>query len=345
METVPTVLKDSKSLVQLLEDTVIPDENCWLITADVESLYTNIPTREGIEYMKQFLSNCELPTAKVTLFIRLLTLVLENNYLQFLEEYYKQIDGTAMGTPVAVVFANIFMYMLEKHVIEHFKDHIFLYKRFLDDLLMILKESAPVETILSSFNSMHPQIKMNFQVSKSEAEFLDLRIFKGPRFYSSGILDLQVHQKMLNLYLYIPYCSYHTKHTKIGFITTELQRYVRNTSSFAKCLEIRKRFFLRLRARGYPPKFLQWCFRKVSYNQRHDLLQPKANKAPDNSRPLVFLTSLNPLSNVLPIKSILNHQHWGTIEQDQSLKAIFPSRPIIGYKRERNLKELICKGV
>ena len=40
----PTVLRDSGELIQLLENTVLPDGDCFLVTADVASLYPNVDT-------------------------------------------------------------------------------------------------------------------------------------------------------------------------------------------------------------------------------------------------------------------------------------------------------------
>jgi len=45
---VPTVLRDSSELIQLLENTVLPESNCFLVTADVVSLYPNVDTKKTL---------------------------------------------------------------------------------------------------------------------------------------------------------------------------------------------------------------------------------------------------------------------------------------------------------
>ena len=54
---------------------------------------------------------------KITLvryiYVELLEWVLTNNFIVFGDTYWLQIKGTAMGTPVAVTFANIYLGMLE----------------------------------------------------------------------------------------------------------------------------------------------------------------------------------------------------------------------------------------
>jgi hypothetical protein len=56
---IPTVIKDSKSFVNMIESLYIDNEHfidCVLLVADISSLYTMIPTDEGIAMMRRFLN-------------------------------------------------------------------------------------------------------------------------------------------------------------------------------------------------------------------------------------------------------------------------------------------------
>jgi len=44
----PTVLRNSSELIQLFENTVLPKFNCFLVTADVVSLYPNVDTKKAL---------------------------------------------------------------------------------------------------------------------------------------------------------------------------------------------------------------------------------------------------------------------------------------------------------
>ena len=44
----PTVLRDSGELIQLFEYTVLPTTDCFLVTADVVSLYPNVDTKKAL---------------------------------------------------------------------------------------------------------------------------------------------------------------------------------------------------------------------------------------------------------------------------------------------------------
>ena len=55
-----------------------------------------------------------------TLLKKLILLVLKSNIFRFNEKLYKQIKGTAMGTPMAVNYANIFLEKLELKMLDDY---------------------------------------------------------------------------------------------------------------------------------------------------------------------------------------------------------------------------------
>jgi hypothetical protein len=201
--------------------------------------------------------------------------------------------------------------------------------------------------------------------SESEAAFLDLRIHKGDRFAASGVFDLSVHQKKMNLYLYIPYNSFHTDAMKRGFIQTELMRYIRNCSDRTEYARIKNLFYQRLRDRGYPHEFLQPIFRNIFYADRRYFLHPAASlhehpllqSRPPLSQclqrrlsrlqvtqlwssdrrpvglPPVFIIPYSPVSRLLPTRSLLS-RHWDTLLAALSHAA---PRPIIAYQSHASL--------
>lgn len=119
------------------------NENTILISADITSLYTNIPHKEGIEACIYFIEKyrSELPkfVPNKTILHTLFLFVLENNYFEFDKQIYKQLFGTAMGTKMAPPYANLFLGYLEEKQIYHSKhfNNITKYLRFLDDIFII----------------------------------------------------------------------------------------------------------------------------------------------------------------------------------------------------------------
>jgi hypothetical protein len=264
---------------------------------------------------------------------------MDNNYFQFKGEFYHQVKGTAMGTPVAPVFANIFMFILERKILQKYGNQIVYYRRYLDDILLCV--NGDVDAIKTSLSNMEKFIKLDFNISDKTATFLDLIIFKGERFKKNGILDLKVHQKQLNKYLYIPYTSYHTENSKLGFIITELQRYARNSSSRRDFIDIKKLFWTRLRARGFPSHLLTTQFKKVRYDERHLFIygkKPGPQQGTSNTQaahPVVyFTTTFNPLVKAINVKKLLT----------EYLPSTITFKPRVGFKVAKNLFKILCKN-
>ena len=66
-----------------------------------------------------------------------MNLILKNNVFEFNEQFYLQIQGTAMGTKMAPAYANLFMGKLEEYLINLAPNHIHTWKRFIDDIFII----------------------------------------------------------------------------------------------------------------------------------------------------------------------------------------------------------------
>ena len=68
---------------------------------------------------------------------QMLKFILENNYFTFDNKFYLQVHGTAMGTPFAPNYANIFMAKIENQILNN-EQQIYktplLWKRFIEKL-------------------------------------------------------------------------------------------------------------------------------------------------------------------------------------------------------------------
>ncbi|XP_073228411.1 uncharacterized protein [Porites lutea] len=149
----PTVLRDSGELIQLLENTVLPDGDCFLVTANVASFYPNVDTKKALIALDLLLREAGAP--ETPLLIQLARLVFENNYLssEFCPDIFHQKFGIAMGTPFSVTVANAFMYHHEKDIVDHYSQYLILYKRFIDDIFAIW--CGPKDTLLEFLGALN----------------------------------------------------------------------------------------------------------------------------------------------------------------------------------------------
>jgi hypothetical protein len=101
-------------------------------------MYTNIDTRLGIAYTRDFISTHidKLPTTYPSnLFIQILIIVMKFNVFTFVDSYWLQLAGTAMGTPTACSYATVSFGHYENSIIlTEFNSNLIYYKRYIDDI-------------------------------------------------------------------------------------------------------------------------------------------------------------------------------------------------------------------
>ena len=363
VQMIPTVIKDSKTFVNMIESFRIEHrhkDECILMVADIASLYPNIPTDDGIIKMRRFLNRDvnrrmlrqQYPDESVNIntvidiIITSLTIVLRNNYIEFDGQTYIQVNGTAMGQSCAVVYANVYVYELEADTVSAcMQSNIMLmYARFIDDVFAVISHTSHTSHVITTLNGLHPSIQFNCVTSSTEVEFLDTVIYKGDRYRDKNILDTRVHQKLINKYLYIPYSSFHTYHNKVGWIKAELIRYIRNTSSFDRYLELKRLFYRRLRDRGYSPSFLRAVMHAVTYSDRSKMLAASIKtQSTKRDAPLCFISTLHPCVTHEQLVRALT-ANWKLLARDPELRSVLGDRPIVGYKRSANLQNVLVRS-
>ena len=101
-----------------------------------------------------------------------------------------------MGHSYCVHYSNIFMAEWEFKAVTTFHLKPLAWFRFIDDIFTIW--SFSIETFMSFFNHLNNtsiHIKLTFELSHESLNFLDVTVFKGPRFAVKNILDTKVYFK------------------------------------------------------------------------------------------------------------------------------------------------------
>ena len=124
-------------------------------------------------------------------------LILTENSFKFTDKHYLQTHGVVMGSKMAVAFSVIFVAHVEKQLINASPCKPFDWKRFIYDMFSVwtLPETDINNFIDFAANSFHATIKFSLEPSSKKIVFLDTKVFKGPRFIQSKILDVQTHFK------------------------------------------------------------------------------------------------------------------------------------------------------
>jgi peptide-methionine (R)-S-oxide reductase len=333
----PSYLKDTKHLLQLIENHPHLPKNATLCTADVTSLYTNIPHDEGISVILEALKTHKhlLPmhTPNNTIIKTFLHFILKENHFDFLDKHYLQTQGTAMGTKMAPPYANIFMAQIEQQIKHNYNQHISLWKRFIDDIFFIWQGShKSLEQFTQHSNTHHDSIKFTFEHSQSEIHFLDTRIYID----KSRKLQTNIYRKPTDKNLILHFSSHHPLHLKRNIVYTQALRYKRIISSPHNLtieLKTLKKIFL---ARGYPQRLIEQQINKAKLIPRALLLTDTIKQPPPKKT--LFKIPYHPDSSTL--KKRIRHT-WHNTLTDPPLRKLWPSPPTFLDHTNRNLKDLL----
>lgn len=345
------ILRDSLDLINTLEHDMElkyklsqAKENIWLISADVEALYPNINTNRGIMRLTRMLQEKGHATPDRRAFIgKALNLVLKQNFVQFQNRVFKQVNGTAMGTPLGPQYANLFMLSLEEETVSKWMtEGLALYKRFIDDIFAIfIGTEAKALEFIQELNSLDPDIKLTHSLSQESVNFLDITILADKRLTKEGRLSTKVYQKELNEYLYVPFHSYHTDKQKSGFIKGECIRYIRNSSSKKDYEALVKLFKQRLLKRGYPINIIDKGIAGADYKERATYLKIKPKDK--STVPLIFKIQHNPRVNHQSLRKELN-QLAIDLGQVDKLPGSLTGHITICYKLPKRLHAQVLKA-
>ena len=330
-------LADSAQLIRAIENSRFPS-SCSFATEDIKAMYPSIPVASGIEKFKAFLEEHGSGRFQIDHIVNALNLILRRSVFEFDNRWFLQIVGTAMGTPVACLFANIYVFMTERRLVQNAKANgtLLLYKRLVDDIVAVFTCAQANRAFWDDWNQLDDALELSGHISNQEIVMLDLRIYKGPRFYTTGILDISLYQKPYNRYAYIPGNSHHPKASKVAWMNAELTRFVRNNSDFNAYLKDRDNFTQRLLARNYPPQWIINACRKVKYNDRTEFLTPREAKrrGPQPQNP-VFVATYTPQWKHANIGTVCN-TYWKRFTEN-SQKNWPLAKPVIAFKSTPNL--------
>ena len=130
-------LIDTDDFILKLSDLYLP-RHCYLFTLDVKSLYTNIPINEGIDTVKLFFERFPDPKRPDQHLLDLMRICLCNHEFMFNNNRYLQRWGTAMGTPFAPNYANLYLSEWENLCYLNYCTTPYFWVRYIDDIFGIL---------------------------------------------------------------------------------------------------------------------------------------------------------------------------------------------------------------
>lgn len=320
LEHFPWVVSSSKDVIQKIEQVRVTDTTpVWIMTGDVTSFYTNIPPKHcanviaGAWKLYKHTSSITHTTIR-----RMVRFVMDNNFLQYRGQTFRQVSGLAMGTSCAPVLANIYAAYFERKARVVHRDGVLLYVRYIDDILCFFQGTKEELDAFTQEFSLG-DLEIRWSISRLRKEFLDIELILGKQQLGLRVCHTRLFRKELNRHLYIPWSSAHPLHVKKGFVKAELTRFAIICSLPEYFAEARLEFYGNLRRRGYPVQTLREWFQQVQYDDRPTLLLPKVKT---EVAPLMLSGHYNPVWEYVDVKEVLSAARlfWTREELPEALR-------------------------
>ena len=209
--------KDSFEFASFISKLHPNSNDDYMVSFDVVSLFTNVPLSETIDLCCSIWNDNSSKHANldVVAFRKLLSFATSNVHFMFNNNWYKQVDGVAMGSPLAPTMASVFLSSLESKYSLFTHEKPLVYKRYVDDVFLIFKHRDHVQNFLNFVNSLHGNIKFTCEEEKtSSIPFLDLLIKR----YNNESYNTEIYRKTTDTGLYTSpnsFCDFKYKRNMI----------------------------------------------------------------------------------------------------------------------------------
>ena len=252
-------LKDSFKFSSIINQQ---NHHLFMASLDVDSLFTNVPLDETIEIVinKVYGRKRKIDDIRKCDFREMLKIATKGSIFYFNGDYYRQVDGVAMGSPLGPALANIF---LSHHEVNWLKRCPSMYspqfyKRYVDDIFVLMRNKEDLLSFLDYMNTKHRNMSFTYELEEdSSLSFLDIHVYR-----SNNCFETSIHRKSTFSGVYLHFRSFMPPEYKLGLISTLLYRCFTLVSCYEKFhLEVVKLKEI-INKNGYPMRVIDSCIKK-----------------------------------------------------------------------------------
>ena len=331
-ERLPSHIRDTTDFIQRMKVLGKLPVECYLVTLDVSSLYTNIDIDEGLTVVQEELTKTNLVKPSAKTLTCLLEKVLRLNNFTFNDEHFIQIKGTAMGTRVAPNFAHVYMGRFEENFVykTEWSNYVIIWVRFIDDIFLIWKgDIDSLKEFIDHLNNARPSIKFTHEISTNSVNFLDTTVLKDRQ----GDISTDVYQKPTDTHPYLYWTSAHPPHLKQTIPYSQalrLRRICSSTDTLKKRIVEYADFFV---ACGYQRTKVLREMQKVLTLTQEECLRTRERESTDR---IPLVTTFNPHTTFI---AEIARRNWNFLQSKERLARIFNKPSLVAYRRPTSLRD------
>ena len=156
-------VKNSAEFAQKIRETHVEEETT-MVSFDVVSLFMKVPLDDALECISNLLAKDESLEKRTNIppdtICQLTETCLRATYFMFEDQFFEQIEGAAMGSPLSPIVVNLYMESFERRALSSAKVTPTMWRRYVDDTFVLWPHSAEqLEEFHMHLNQQHPQIQ------------------------------------------------------------------------------------------------------------------------------------------------------------------------------------------
>ena len=218
-------LQNTKDFIQQIRDVKLQQDET-IISYDVKALFTSVPIQPVLNIIKNRLEKDQQLQQRTSMSVSQITSLLEycfrSTYFVFQGEYYEQLEGAAMGSPLSPIIANMYKEEFEIRALSTSPNPSpTLWKRFVDDTFVVI-QTAHKDEFFHHINSLEDSIQFTVEDIQADGSlpFLDVLVTPQP----DGTLSTSVYRKPTHTNQYLQWDSHHSIAAKYSVISTLYHR-------------------------------------------------------------------------------------------------------------------------
>ncbi|XP_062703673.1 uncharacterized protein LOC134286115 [Aedes albopictus] len=211
---------DSNTFCEHVNQLTIPPDHV-LVSFDAVSLFTNV-TKEVVihDIISMWDEIRENTNINLDLFLEIVDFCVGASCFCFRQKFYVQISGTAMGSPLSPILADIVMENLLRRAITAANILPEYIRKYVDDLFLVLHKDQ-VNAVLATFNSQNPRILFTCEVEENgRLPFLDLLVIRD----EDGSVKTDWYAKPISSGRILNYYSFHPSDQKLAVVNNFIDR-------------------------------------------------------------------------------------------------------------------------